>query len=422
MLGISPDRAILNPLAGVPLGHIAKHAATRTTASKIADSAARRDAACIERYSLQDQARKLVPHERVARCGRFLSPQQTAVEVLHSPGDKRAHYSRLERCGSVWLCPDCAAKVSEKRRIELAQAVAATVAAGGAVYMVTYTVQHHLGSDLEGLLDKFGASQRWMTGHRTYREKICPAYQIFGGVRALETNHGCNGWHPHYHSLLFLSYPLDAAQLAELEAALRALWARAAAKQGLAMNEHGLSLRATGGAVADYVSKYGRDPECSPWGIESELAKSHVKRARDGGATPWDLLRRYRAGDVQAGQLWREYAGVFKGRQQLVWSPNLRALLGLEEEVSDAVAAAVLPGDAVHLGWITLADWLIVLRYGQRGHLLNVASAGDWERVRLFVADLCAMRLADRRRRGLEPPETPAPLLPPRQLHFFASL
>jgi hypothetical protein len=84
--------------------------------------------------------------------------------------------------------------------------------------------------------------------------------------------------------------------------------------------------------------------------------------------------------------------------------------------------AAALPGDAVHLGWITLADWLIVLRYGKRGQLLNVAGTGDWERVRLFLAELRAMRLADRRRRGLEPPEPPMPLLPPRQLHFFASL
>lgn len=425
MLAISPDRAILNPLAGVPLGHIAKHAATRTTPSKIADSSAQRDAACIERYSLQDQARKLVPHERVARCGRFLSPQETAVEVMHSPGSGRAHYSRLERCGSVHLCPDCAAKISEKRRGELAQAVTATVADGGAVYMLTLTVRHNLGDDVERMVDKFSLAYRWMTGHRSYgdgktKKGIRFDYQIFGSVRALEVNYGRNGWHPHYHILLFLSHPLSDAQLEALEAALRALWARAAAKHGLTMNEHGLSLRATGGAVADYVAKYGRDPQCSPWGVESELAKSHVKRARDGGATPTDLLRRYRSGDVQAGQLWREYARVFKGRQQLVWSPNLRALLGLEEVASDAAVAAALPGDAVHLGWITLADWLVVLRYGKRGELLNVASAGDWESVRLFVADLREKRLADRRRRGLEPPALPPALPPPVQLHFLS--
>jgi hypothetical protein len=419
MLAISPDRAILNPLAGVPLGHYAKHAATRTVASKKADRAARRSATNVDRFALQDVARLLVPHERVARCGRYFCVHQSHVELLYSAEEGRAHYACLERCGSVWLCPDCAAKIAEQRRLELAQAVAAVDAAGGQILFLTYTVQHQHGDDLRQLLDKFGLAYRWMTGHRTYREVLRPQYQIFGAVRALETNHGQNGWHPHYHVLLFLSHPLSSDQAAALGASLRALWARAAAKEGLSMNEHGFTLKVTRGAVADYVTKYGRDPQSGPWGVESELAKSHVKRAGNGGATPWALLRRRADGDMQAGQLWRDYADVFKGRQQLVWSPRLRAVLGLEEAETDGDVAAARPKNAVHLLWITLADWLLVLRYTQRGELLDVASAGDVDLIRAFLEGLRGRHLADRRRRGIEPP---APLLPPRQLHFFASL
>ena len=180
--------------------------------------------------------------------------------------------------------------------------------------------------------------------------------------------HGENGWHPHYHVLLFLSHPLTAAQLGALDCSLRNLWHGAAKLSGLTMNRHGFSMKTTGGAIADYVAKYGRDPKFDPWGPESELTKAHIKSARSaGGRTPWDLLRDFAGGDSQAAALWREYAGVFKGRQQLVWSPHLRALLGLEDEKSDSDLAGQLPDDAAHLVWIKFSDWLNVLWHGARG-------------------------------------------------------
>jgi hypothetical protein len=329
---------------------------------------------------------------------------------MHSPAESRAHYSCVEVCSSVWLCPVCAAKIAERRRAELIEAVAQVEAQGGAVLHLTYTVRHDRHDDLANLVERFGRAYQRLTGHRTYRTLIRPTYQIFGSVRALETTHGEHGWHPHYHVLLFLSHPLTDAELARLEVELRALWVRAAALDGLSMNEHGFKLRAGVGAGNAYVAK---------WGMEDELTKSHIKRGREGGSSPWDLLRAAGAGDGRSAHLWREYAGVFKGRRQLMWSPGLRALLGLEDEKSDSEVATTLPDDAVHLGWITLADWLIVLRYGKRGQLLNVAGVGDWGLCRQFLAELRAVRLADRLRRGLEPP---ASLLLPEQLHFFARL
>jgi hypothetical protein len=313
----------------------------------------------------------------------------------------------VEVCSSVWLCPVCAAKIAERRRAELIEAVALVEAQGGAALHFVYTVRHERRDDLALLLERFGRAYQRLAGHRTYRTLIRPTYQVFGSVRALEVTYGENGWHPHYHVLLFVSHPLTDAELARLEVELRALWERCAALDGLSMNEHGLKRGELG---KGYVAK---------WGIEDELTKSHLKSGRAGSSSPWDLLRAAGAGDGRSAHLWREYAGVFKGRRQLMWSPGLRALLGLEDEKPDSEVATALPDDAAHLGWVTLADWLIVLRYGKRGELLNVASAGDWDLCRQFLGELRAVRLADRRRRGLEPP---APLLPPKQLHFFASL
>jgi hypothetical protein len=61
------------------------------------------------------------------------------VQVLHSPLHRVAHYKSLIVCGSVWMCPLCTAKISERRREELERAVSRHIAQNGAVYMATYT-------------------------------------------------------------------------------------------------------------------------------------------------------------------------------------------------------------------------------------------------------------------------------------------
>ncbi len=421
MSAITPDMARLHPSAGASLGLFTNYSATVATTGKKPARVFSDGSPAERRYKLQEAAVRLVPHERVARCFRYLRAGESYVEVLHAATEGRAFYGKLEVCGSVWLCPVCSVRVAEGRRKELDEAVRACEVGGGSVLHLTLTVQHSRQDDLALLLYRFARAWDGLNTHRAFKDKkasgkrratvgIMARYGIMGFVRAQEVTHGQNGWHPHYHLLLFLSRPLTASQLASLEAELRVLWASSAAKEKLSMNDHGLTLRLGAGAAAAYVAK---------WGLGAELAKSHVKTGRLGSSTPWDLLRAYAAGDVRAGFLWREYAAAFKGKRQLFWSHNMRALLGLEEEVSDAQAAASLPSEAVHLGWVTLADWFLVLRHGKRGYLLDLAGGGDWDVCREFLAGLRAERQAERIRRGLDAP--PAIVIPPlTQLHFLA--
>jgi hypothetical protein len=87
------------------------------------------------RWQLQREARALLPNERVAFCMRRV--RATKVDVLYSPDHQSAHYGGLMVCGSVWLCPLCAAKIAERRRIELEQAITRCIANGGTVYLAT---------------------------------------------------------------------------------------------------------------------------------------------------------------------------------------------------------------------------------------------------------------------------------------------
>ena len=104
-----------------------------------------------ERFALQSAVRKLLPKSRTAKCLRLRQRGQE-IQVLQSNEYKTCSYKGLQTCGSVWACPVCAAKISERRRVELKTAIALHQAKGGQVLLATYTNPHHLGDDLGEVL------------------------------------------------------------------------------------------------------------------------------------------------------------------------------------------------------------------------------------------------------------------------------
>ena len=120
-------------------------------------------------------------------------------------------------------------------------------------------------------------------------------------------------------------------------------------------------------AAGNYVGK---------WGAAEELALSGKKSGR-AGRSPFQLLADYAdQNDARAGALFAEFAGVFKGRRQLVWSPGLKKLAGIDE-VSDEQAAedAVrMANESKHderVGHFTPKGWGVVRRH--RAALLKFA-------------------------------------------------
>src|SRR5689334_3301163 len=75
----------------------------------------------LARWALQAEARTLLPDERVAHCYRRMTRYE--VDVLHDSARLTASYSGLETCSSVWHCPLCASKVSERRKKEIEKAI-----------------------------------------------------------------------------------------------------------------------------------------------------------------------------------------------------------------------------------------------------------------------------------------------------------
>lgn len=317
------------------------------------------------RYSLHAQARRALPKERVARCQVQAHTGHVEIRVT----DKGAMIGGIMRCGSVWTCPVCAASISEVRRQQVEETIRRHIEAGGIVCMAAFTMPHHRFQSSAELRTAISETWRGMQqGSAWIRNKR--AYGLLGTIRALEVTHSQgNGWHPHLHVLFFLP-ALPAADLQAFGDFLFDRWSERIRALG-----YGECTRAAwrfeqttnSERAGDYVTK---------WGADRELTQGHLKRAKGGGRTPWQMLADAGRGDKAALMLFREFGLSFKGARQLTWSRGLREHYGLRDAGNDAEvleAADKLAEQAPVIGQLPLRIWRRVLRKGMGAGVLEAA-------------------------------------------------
>lgn len=377
--------AVAPPLGGA-LGTTAKYSAAeidQTTGEVRQPSVFDPMTAKCARFALQSVARKFLPKTRTDKCLR-LRQKGKDIQVLQSIKYKTTAYAGLQTCGSVWACPVCSAKISERRRVELLGAMTAHHLAGGAVSMLTMTTRHGRRDDLVLLLEQQAKALEIFNKDFSVR-KVFSEMGIIGQVRALEVTNGRkspknNGWHPHYHILKFGSVVPSLDQLADWEQRLFDRWVTCCVRAGLGAptREHGLKLH-DGSRAALYATK---------WGLDREMTSGHTKKALH-GETPFDLLRSHLAdeNDTQCGPLFREFAEAFKGKRQLHWSNGLKKRFAVAES-TDEELAAIQDDDARLLGTVTLDQWRAVLRVEGRGLVLQLAASGGWDAVFLYLTSI----------------------------------
>lgn len=327
----------------------------------------------------------------------MIVPGSDEVDIYHSERRQSAHYRKLELCGSPWTCPVCSARIAELRRREM---VAAVNRVGVFPVLLTFTLQHTIHDRLQDLLDDLRNAYRDFKVGAPW-QRLRDEFYWFGDVSSLETTHGYeNGWHPHMHGLWLATRPLDTFGTGALKQRLFDRWTAKLAKYGRDCDwEHGVDVKAGNRFLAQYIAKFGRlpvqnkRPVSGKWTVVDELTKANSKIGKLDHRTPFQLLLDYTNGDHQAGALFVEYAGVFKGRHQLHWSHGLKKALGIDQ-VSDEDAAKPAIADAEYLTSISRVEWWRVLQLpvDRRGELLDVARAGDAELVHLWLADLLYSR------------------------------
>ncbi|SPF38534.1 putative Rep [Syntrophobacter sp. SbD1] len=341
----------------------------------------------LRRYRLQSYAREIMSFQmrgpglehRVAYCLRAIAPKHQTVQIWKK--QDQARYKGLMVCGSIWVCPVCAARISDFRRQHLTKAVDDWTRAGGMILMLSQTAPHHRNDPLKDLLLKFSKGRVLMHNRKAWRTWV-ERNGLVGSVRALEVNYGImNGWHIHIHELLFFKNGFHPDRF-HVHADLYYQWENACHSVGLeAPTFHrGINVQDARFA-AGYAAK---------WGIESEITKSHVKHAKGGNFGPFDMLEEYGQGTKNFDRLFREYEGAFRGKKQLQWSHDLWKLLHPcgEKEKSDQEVAEKIEDNAVFLGSLDRKQWARVVAAEKRGELLEVASVRGWNGVLELIGNL----------------------------------
>jgi len=339
----------------------------------------------VQRFALQSVSRSILPESRTAKCLRIRA-HNAEVQVWKSIEYRTAQYAGLQTCGSVWSCPICAAKIAERRRVEVLAAMTAHKAQGGRVNLLTLTTPHQRADNLGELLAKQSKTLQSFWNDRQVKA-VFKEMGTIGQIRALEVTHGRksphnNGWHPHYHVLMFGGSGVDLrafskANMTDWRVRLYLRWAASCVRHGLGepSYEHGLALH-DGSKAAAYAAK---------WGLEDEMTKGHTKKALH-GETPFDFLRAVLAdaADVQARALFLEFATTFKGKRQLHWSHGLKALFAIEEATDEQLSKRI-EERAVLLGLLTVDQWRDVLRVKGRATVLEIAAASSWHEVQRYL-------------------------------------
>lgn len=384
---------------GAPLGIVTKTASPSSfdpATGEILDASPQTSRA--GRWAIKAVANRLLPTSRTAKCMVLRAPIQghglADIDVCKGATNGRAFYHGLMACGSVWTCPVCAAKISERRRPELKDATVVAKSLGWASHFVTLTIPHGIGDDVQELLDKLSVALRRMSsGKLAIKRQIeqrLPGEVVHGYIRALEVTHGKNGFHPHFHMILFTSPGITSGFL---QRAYLAAWQKACVAAGLPepSERHGVTVQ-DGSCAAEYASK---------WGIEDEMLKGHTKQTRQKGLTPWGMLRAVLDGDdldypaERAGKLFQVYARAFAGRRQLYWSNGLRAKLALAKELSDEeIVAKPDDEDALILASLTVEEWKAIRRRGREADLLTVAESAP-QLLKTVVASMVNLRHSD---------------------------
>jgi hypothetical protein len=357
------------------------------------------------RWELQNAARQLLgTKHRIGVChrvpsSRIVDGQPRGAKVYRRLKDSATYYRGLMVCANFWTCFICSAKIAERRRVELEEALDCHLGKGGGVYHMLLTLPHTRRDKPGPLVKLLTDTFRRLCSGKGRLGEVIPGFM--GIVRALEPTYGDNGWHPHLHVLVFTEAVLSDKEIALIDSKVFTRWdARVLKVTGKHASRKAFSFSSAKrgmqegslDAVSDYLSKFAADGELRKivserrtWGAADELTKAHLKTKGRGGRSPWQLLADYQAGDTASGMLWKEFVDAFKGLPALRWSRGLRNRLGIGEEKTDEQLAEAVEAEDILLALIPNKDWDVIIKNNLRALVLEILRIGSWQDVQMML-------------------------------------
>jgi hypothetical protein len=384
---VAPPRPM--PSTGAVAQPLAKHCGIIVPTPATTQQAERRQT----RHDQQDALWRDSALPRVRRCGKYIARNANGVSVRKA--EKVGHFAGLQTCGSPWACPVCGPKIRHARSQELDRAMSQWQKAhpGGSVLLLTSTLPHSKHDRLAPLMETITAGfLRMVAGRGWAKDKA--AFDIVGSVKAWDVTVGENSWHPHCHTMMFSTRALTPDEVQEFEGRLHARWASAIARRGhkAPTRENGTRLEVARSPedVARYVNKI-IDEDKRPTRAAMEMTRSDLKKGRNGGRTPQQVLADYIAtGDCDDLALWNEYELATRGRHTIRYSKGFRKMLDLGPALTDEeIVEQEIGGETVYE--FSPEEWqAVVSARGAKAHILTLAEQdeGGAEAIRIYVQSL----------------------------------
>lgn len=360
-------------------------------------------ATAAERWKLKRHLNEILPQSRTAKCYVFAARNQTR-QVYRRVDNRRAFLRGFQTCGSPHLCTICGPKISERRKEEVERAIEVAKGLGFTVKMATFTIPHGMGDDLEDLYSGLLAAWRSTSTSRA-GQRLRKLLDLVGYIRVLETTDGPNGYHPHFHVLCFFR---NACTNETVKDGFHPLWRDACIKKGFGQISERFGVQVQGAeAAAAYVSK-------GSWSIAHEMAKGNAKKARNGGDSMMDLLRKSADGDLRARGRFLTYAEAIHGKRHMYWSNGLKDLLLVEDLTDEEIAAQAEDGQhELIFASLTDEDWRVLARFGKGDWSVFLEVCGEgYEAGRAFIDQLHAREETDGLRDRAPAPEGTQPHRP----------
>ena len=279
------------------------------------------------------------------------------------------HYGGVITCGSVWVCPVCASRITEKRKQELQEALDTS---GFFPVLVTVTLAHKRSDALSNLLNTLNTSLRKLKAGRWW-QNFAEKYGVKAHVSSLEFTYSTEkGFHPHKHLLFFLE-SAD-ADIQEFKKELTERYLYLVQKEGgYASAFHAIDVQAGASGAGVYLAK---------WGVVAEVTKSNLKEAKQEGSFSMWQLAELGESEAWARQAFLEYAYATYGKKAITYSHGARKALGMNKEKTDAELAEV---ETEVITTISRKAWKCVLLIGAQAGVLILAETKGKEAVDKFI-------------------------------------
>lgn len=204
----------------------------------------------------------MTPAKSVYTCGHAIGKD---VFMMKNLEHKSYSFLSVESCNNVWACPVCRSKVIKKRGESIKRANVDMPDMH--TYHLVLTVPHNFKDKLKDLIgtnkDKTGivTALKGLRQSRAWRN-MKDNYWYEGDVKAIEVTKGENGWHPHYHVVMYLWEELDDEAIADIKDSLTLEWRNQVKKYfGRRVSDDGVYFDRISKDNVDYITKWGGGEE-----------------------------------------------------------------------------------------------------------------------------------------------------------------